>query len=183
MNQYFGVKLDKERDIERMLVVFALLGVVLTTLFDLYDDWSEGGTPLDLFIDIVISVFVAGALIYIWKHRPRATQARNNHLERVVKHSSDDLTFWKARASKLLEGLGAAIDQQFEYWHLSKAEKEVALLLIKGVSTKELAHIRGTSEKTVRHQASNIYAKANLEGRAELAVFFLEDLLLPTPAN
>ena len=64
-------------------------------------------------------------------------------------------------------------------WHLSKSEKEVALFLVKGMSLKEIAGLRGTSEKTARQQASQVYAKAQLENRAELAAFFLEDLLLP----
>jgi len=59
----------------------------------------------------------------------------------------------------------------------------VALFLIKGISLKEVAELRGTSEKTVRHQASTIYAKAALNNRAELSAFFLEDLLLPQTAD
>ena len=51
--------------------------------------------------------------------------------------------------------------------------------LVKGVSLKEIAAERGTGEKTVRQQASQIYAKARLENRAELAAYFLEDLSLP----
>ncbi|MEM7193404.1 MAG: LuxR C-terminal-related transcriptional regulator [Pseudomonadota bacterium] len=166
-------------DLERVLVFAALAAVAGATVFDLYDDWSDGGTTLELLMDLVISAFIASTLVYIWMQRPSATRARNRHLERVVKHSNNDLVMWKKRASRLLQGLGTEIDQQFEHWNLSKAEKEVALLLIKGISIKELAQFRGTSEKTVRQQASNIYAKANLENRAELAAFFLEDLLLP----
>ena len=171
--------MDKERDLERILVAIALVIVVLATILDWFDDWSTGASVADLLFDTIISGFVAGTLVYIWMQRPRATQMRNKHLERAVRHSKDDLARWKTRASKLLKGLGSEINQQLDCWHLSKAEKEVALLLIKGVSLKELAEIRGTSEKTVRQQASSVYAKADLENRAELAAFFLEDLLLP----
>ncbi len=79
----------------------------------------------------------------------------------------------------MLLGLGQKIDEQLGDWGLTGAEKEIALLLIKGINLKELAAMRGTSERTVRQQASKIYTKAKLEGRAELAAFFLEDLLLP----
>jgi len=47
------------------------------------------------------------------------------------------------------------------------------------VSLKEIAEFRSRSEKTVRQQASSVYSKANLENRASLSAFFLEDLLLP----
>jgi DNA-binding NarL/FixJ family response regulator len=72
-----------------------------------------------------------------------------------------------------------AIDAQFSQWSLSTAEREVALLLVKGLSTKEIATVRATSERTVREQARAIYAKAGLAGRAALAAYFLEDLLPP----
>jgi DNA-binding NarL/FixJ family response regulator len=55
----------------------------------------------------------------------------------------------------------------------------VGLLLLKGLSLKEAAEARQTSERTVRQQALAVYRKAGLAGRAELAAFFLEDLLLP----
>jgi len=86
---------------------------------------------------------------------------------------------WRAEAEEALRGLGAAIDRQFERWGLSPAEREVALHLLKGLSLKDAALERKTSERTVRQQALAVYRKAGLAGRAELAAFFLEDLLLP----
>ena len=45
-----------------------------------------------------------------------------------------------------------------------------------------MAETRQTSERTVRQQALAVYRKAGLAGRAELAAFFLEDILLPREA-
>jgi len=50
---------------------------------------------------------------------------------------------------------------------------------LKGLSLKEIAEIRKTSEKTARAQCTPIYEKSGLSGRSELAAFFLEDLLVP----
>jgi DNA-binding CsgD family transcriptional regulator len=86
---------------------------------------------------------------------------------------------WRQEARELLQGLGAALDRQFERWALSPAEKEVALLLLKGLSHKELAEVRSITEATARQQARAVYKKAGLTGRHDLAAFFLEDLLLP----
>jgi DNA-binding CsgD family transcriptional regulator len=55
----------------------------------------------------------------------------------------------------------------------------VALLLLKGLSQKEIARQRQTNENTVRQQATSIYRKAKLSGRAELSGFFLGDILDP----
>jgi DNA-binding CsgD family transcriptional regulator len=86
---------------------------------------------------------------------------------------------WRSEARSLLNGLGQAIDAQFSRWNLTEAERKVALLLLKGLSTKEIAAVRASSEWTVREQARSIYSKAGLTGRAALSAFFLEDLLAP----
>ena len=72
-----------------------------------------------------------------------------------------------------------AIDSQFSQWNLTDAEREVALLLLKGLSLKEIAAIRATTERTIRAQARAVYSKAGLTGRAALSAFLLEDLLAP----
>jgi len=82
-----------------------------------------------------------------------------------------------------MAGLAAALDDQFERWNLSPAEKEVALLLLKGLSHKEIAEIRSVTEATARQQARAVYKKAGLSGRHDLAAFFLEDLMLPIEAE
>ena len=86
---------------------------------------------------------------------------------------------WRDETRTLLKGLGEAIDRQFVVWKLSEAEREVGLLILKGMSLKEIAAVRDTSERTIRAQAQSIYAKAGLSGRAALSAFFLEDLLAP----
>ncbi len=74
-------------------------------------------------------------------------------------------------------GLSEIIDAQFTRWSLSPAEAEVAMLLLKGLSLKETATVRDTSERTTRKQARAVYRKSGLAGRAELSAWFLEDLL------
>ena len=87
---------------------------------------------------------------------------------------------WRDETRALLKGLGEAIDRQFLTWKLTGAERDVGLLILKGLSLKEIAAVRVTSERTIRAQARSIYAKAGLSGRAALSAFFLEDLLAPT---
>ncbi len=55
----------------------------------------------------------------------------------------------------------------------------MGLFLLKGLSLKEIASLRNTSERTVREQARSLYRKSGLPGRSSLSAFFLEDLLLP----
>lgn len=66
---------------------------------------------------------------------------------------------------------------KFNDWQLSVSEKEIALLLIKGLSIQEIAEIRVTKPGTIKSQCSSVYRKANVKGRNELVAYFVEDLL------
>jgi DNA-binding CsgD family transcriptional regulator len=86
------------------------------------------------------------------------------------------------RTVRRLEDLAVAIDREFTKWDLTDAERNVALMLLQGLSHREIATARGTNEGTVRQQALAIYRKAGLTGRSSLAAFFLEGLALPDRA-
>ena len=91
----------------------------------------------------------------------------------------DEAQLWKEQSKKFLDGLSLSIDTQLSKWELTKSEKEVAFLLLKGFSLKEISDIRKTTEKTARAQSTAVYAKAGISGRSQLSAFFLEDLLPP----
>ncbi|WP_138924254.1 helix-turn-helix transcriptional regulator [Sulfitobacter sp. BSw21498] len=65
----------------------------------------------------------------------------------------------------------------FAAWGLTPAERDVALFLIKGLSTRDIAEIRGTSEGTIKAQTNAIYRKAGVTGRTQLLSTFIEDLM------
>ncbi|MFG6538521.1 helix-turn-helix transcriptional regulator [Sulfitobacter sp. CS16] len=79
------------------------------------------------------------------------------------------------------------MSQHFTDWRLTPAERDVALFLIKGLSTRDIATLRGTSEGTIKAQTNAIYRKAGVTGRSQLLSTFIEDLmdeaLLPDDAQ
>jgi DNA-binding CsgD family transcriptional regulator len=88
------------------------------------------------------------------------------------------------RQSAMELGLQAArgemsqvIERFFADWRLSHAEKDVALLLLKGLDNEAIARLRGTATGTVRAQCARIYEKAGVDGRAQLISVFMEELL------
>ena len=89
------------------------------------------------------------------------------------------VSFKGKEASEALTGLSEAISEQFDGWSLTPAERRVAIGLLKGLSHKGIARQAGGSERTIRQHSVAIYRKSGLGGRAALAGFFLEALLLP----
>ena len=69
------------------------------------------------------------------------------------------------------------LDESFDEWGLTPAERDVALFAIKGLSTQEIATMRQTSEGTVKAQTAAIYRKAGVSGRPQLLSLFIEDLM------
>lgn len=163
---------------ERLIIVAVLALVAVFIGVDLVTDFSEGMAILHVLTEGMLG---AAALFGIFVVLRGSSELRH----RLTQERQDFSAFraaaeaWKADAGKYVEGLSRAIDQQLAQWGLTPAEKEVAFLLLKGFSLKEIAGLRGTTEKTARVQSMAIYAKSGLSGRSELAAFFLEDLLVP----
>lgn len=166
-------------------VLFGFLGVALFAAIDIAVDLREGATLGHvateagiLLVGLIGSIFMAHRLVLILR-RARAIQTRADQLTEQLDATRAAANRWRNEARDLMKGLAAALDQQFDRWALSPAEKEVALLLLKGLSHKDIAQIRSVSEATARQQARAVYKKAGLSGRHDLAAFFLEDLMLP----
>lgn len=157
-------------------IIFLVISVFL--VIDLVSDVGEGASAGHLAFEAAATLLSLGGFGAMWRLL-QTERSRARELKVELDGTRADLVRWHAEAQELLRGLGAAIDRQFDRWGLSPAEREVGLLLLKGLSLKEAAEARQTSERTVRQQALAVYRKAGLAGRAELAAFFLEDLLLP----
>jgi DNA-binding CsgD family transcriptional regulator len=160
-------------------VVAVIAGIGLYLGLELIEEPEM--TPLQLLlelIDIVPVVLTSVGMVLLFQvsqrqHGEHAKVIRDLEIARIQGQR------WRSEARSHLNGLGQAIDEQFSRWNLTDAEREVALLLLKGLSTKEIAAVRAASDRTVREQARAIYTKTGLTGRAALSAFFLEDLLAP----
>ncbi len=69
------------------------------------------------------------------------------------------------------------LDERFSDWRLTPAERDVALFSIKGMSTSEIAGLRGVSEGTVKAQTNAIYRKSSVTGRSQLLSLFIDELV------
>jgi DNA-binding CsgD family transcriptional regulator len=162
----------------RWILAVALFSIIVGGTADLAMD--KPATWLSFHV-VFETIMIAGALVLAttlwlgwWRSAHSAAALRESLDEQ--RHERDA---WKASAQAALEGLGRAIDAQFRSWRLTATEREVALLLLKGYGHKEIAALTGRSERTVRQHAGVVYEKAGIAGRAELAAYFLNDLMLP----
>jgi len=163
---------DDVRNNRLTLAAIALFGTILVLIgCDLFVDYGEGASLWHLSVESFVFLVAAGGMVLMWRQLDRT---RSELFDARVEAEQ-----WKKESSELIQGLGAAIERQFERWNLTAAEADVGLLLLKGLSHKEIASMRQTSERTVREQSRALYRKSGLSGRSSLSAFFLEDLLLP----
>ena len=163
----------------RLVLAAVLTAIVVGGAVDLVLDeptrWLSGHVLYEL--GLILGGLVGA--IWLWRNWKRAADSASA-LQRSLVERQAERDAWRERAAQSLQGLGRAVGQQFQDWGLTPAEREVAVLLLKGQSHREIATATGRSERTVRQHAIAAYHKAGIGGRAELAGFFLGDLTLPS---
>ncbi|EQC46578.1 LuxR C-terminal-related transcriptional regulator [Bacteriovorax sp. Seq25_V] len=162
---------------ERISTSIIFIAVIILLFLDIYEDFSEGAPLSHVTKEAAIMLLGLVGIFMLWKSYFSIKLQNESQKHDIVK-LKNDLQSYKLRTQDLSEGLSGMINQQLIDWNLTESEKDIALLLLKGLSLREIAEIRNSSEKTIKQHASNLYAKANLNGRAELSAFFLEDLLI-----
>ncbi len=88
-------------------------------------------------------------LALLWRQF-RSIQLRAEQLTVDLESARHEAQRFREEAHAALRGLGEAIDRQFTRWTLSPAEREVGLLLLNGLSHREIAQVRSTTETTIR---------------------------------
>jgi DNA-binding CsgD family transcriptional regulator len=166
---------------ERTVIAGVLGLIALLACIDVLVDLRNGVSAWHVLAEAMVAVVACIGAFHLlrgtWRLRRRlGEQARDFSAFRRQAEQ------WRAGSKKYLDGLSLSISLQLDQWQLSAAEKEVAFLLLKGLSLREIAAARGTGEKTARVQSSAVYAKSGLAGRSELSAYFLEDLLPPEAA-
>lgn len=162
----------------RVILTLLLAGIAIGGAIDLWMDWPASPGVFHVAFEVAVLAFSLGGVAFLWGGWMRTRRSLTLTRE-VSARFVEERDAWRQRAEKLLRGLGEEIDTQLREWKLTAAEREVALLLLKGYGHKEIAALLDRSDRTIRQHAVAVYRKSNLSGRAELAAFFLEDLLLP----
>ena len=153
-----------------------LLVIMCLNFVDVLTDLSLG-VPIEHIVWESLIVIVSGiGAIFLIKNIYALT-SDISRLKQELLLSDDKLRDISDEMKNARHEYSAVIQNQFELWSLTPSEQNVAMLLLKGLSFKEISGVRNTKEKTVRQQASIIYSKANVEGRHEFAAWFLEDFM------
>jgi len=141
------------------------------------DDLSIADVAVDALTLLLTIASVASAVLLFGRIEDQGRETRTVIAE--LEAARREGAGWRAAVDHHVEGLKAAIEAQFDAWSMTPAERNIAFLVLKGFSHKEIAGLRATSERTIRQQAQSVYRKSGLAGKNGLSAYFLEDLLSP----
>ena len=173
------MSVDKKVGQNKFLLALVFLVIAVLLWLDVSGDFGSTGFTWHIALEILVGLASSFAFCILLYTRSVVRSQLKTEQGKLVE-SKAEVERWKRESAVFVEGLSKSIDRQFDEWSLSAAEKDVALLLMKGLSHKEIAVLRKTSEKTVRAQSHAVYSKSGQAGRSELVAFFLEDLLAPS---
>ena len=148
----------------RMILNAVIVGMMLAFIFFLFDvvfdlrDHFSDGTPYSK-DEVIHLVFEGGAVVALFFG-----------MVSLFKYTSF-LKNQNIKAQMQLSALKVDFDEyvrsQFAKWELTVAEKDVALLLLRGLNTSDIADLRSVSVGTIKVQAHKIFGKSGVSSRVE----------------
>ena len=159
-----------------ILLLILLLVIMAGSLYDLVVDTAHGASGLHIAVETGILLVATLLIVWLFNDLRGQRRALERLREELAAQGDIDIPAPPALAETRHQ-LGTLIQQQFADWELTDSEQSVGLLLLKGLSFREIAAVRETREKTVRSQASAIYRKAGVSGRHTFSAWFIEDFL------
>ena len=154
---------------ERRATILAglILLQALCALFfigDVIEDFREDGhldNPHLLLESVAAAALIAGVVFLMIELRGLLSRMSDMQIGLEIAHGH----------------LAEVIENFFDEWNLTIAERDVAIMILKGLDNDAIARVRNTASGTVRAQATNIYSKSATDGRAQFISVFVEELM------
>ncbi len=160
------MKLTSRGRIQRRILTLAFLaGAILFFVFDIVVDLvykGESGS-WHFYIEVIVFAGVSMALVLGLRDMRKLRRL-------LIREERRNILF----STALVE----TIDDQMDEWRLTRSEKDVAWFIIKGYRFTEIAKVRGVKESTSRLQATSLYSKAGVSGRAEFVAEIMQPFLM-----
>lgn len=168
-----GVEVPMKKDV---VIIVLLVLIMLFKLLDIVADFQLDIPAWHIAQEGILVLLTVIATVYLSHDLMRRSRQVKTLAQRLAKADKqiDNMT---SQMRSARQEYSQAVSSQFTTWGFTKSEQQVAFLLLKGLSFKEIAEVRQTKEKTVRQQASSIYSKADVDGRHTFCAWFMEDFI------
>lgn len=158
---------DKAKERRATVLAGIIILQSLCALFfigDVIVDLSGGGHLKDLHLglELLAAVALVGGVIFM--------MVELRHLLARMDVMDAGLMVARGQVAQVME-------EFFEDWNLTPAERDVAIMILKGLENEAIAQVRNTALGTVRAQTASVYSKSGTHGRAQFVSLFMEELM------
>ncbi|MGB1309731.1 MAG: helix-turn-helix transcriptional regulator [Leucothrix sp.] len=163
---------------EYIAILFFLILLTGYTVYEVYDeltDLAHGESPLTVWLEILIVSASLGFIFYITRLLYKNIK-QQKQMAQSLKQVREQLHSSNQRLQQGKEAFRETIEWQLNEWQFTQAQKDISILLLKGLTIKEIASQRHVQEKTIRNHLSAIYEKSGLPGRHVFCSWFVEGL-------
>ena len=173
-----NVTFDSNKERSNLTIFLAVIFLLVS--IDIGMDIASGlpfkGMVLDFVLEGSILLTIGLMAMYIWR---KFMFERENRLKTTqsLKQKETEVNYWSNKSRDYVKQFQEDILGRFDEWQLSKSEKEIGFYLLQGKTSKEIATIRSTSERTVRNQCKTIYDKTGVSGKSELVALIFHEML------
>ena len=159
---------------DRMILNAVIVGMMLAFIFFLFDvvfdlrDHFTDGTPYSK-EEVIHLVFEGGAVVALFFGMVSLFNYTSFLKNQNIKA--------QMQLSALKVDFDEYVRNQFAKWELTVAEKDVALLLLRGLNTSDIADLRSVSVGTIKVQAHNVFGKSGVSSRVEFMALFMDEFI------
>ncbi len=174
-----AVQADIESEGNRSTLSRASFWIIVVTILaalDLWDDLHDDKAAWILALHVVFSIPALGVACTFGFQVVRLGR-RVRELTDRLQLPGPDRDAWRSQSAGAVPAFAAALQRQLAAWGLDDVERGVAMLLLNGLSARQIADVRATEVAVVEQQIASVYRKAGLSGRADLHAFFFSDLV------
>ena len=151
----------------RSLLALCAAFLVAEIVYEVFEHWRDGQSQGYLDLVHLLFEFLSAVFLVVAYSISRQYQLA---LKRFGE--SEHRTLEALRSQ-----FDALIQQRFDEWGLSTAERDVALLSFRGLKISEIAIARGTRDGTIKAQLSAVFHKAGVSSKSELLAVFMDQFL------
>ncbi len=162
--RFFAIFIKEKRATALAAIILLQAMCALFFIGDVIVDLTEGDhlDGVHLILEAVAALAMMAGVIYLMREL-RDLLSRMAEMDIGIKAARGEMV--------------SLIETFFDQWQLTPSEREIALLILKGIDNNSIGKMRGTAQGTIRAQCTQIYAKAGVDGRTQLLSVFMEELL------
>jgi len=144
------------------LQTFCAVFFIGDVISDFLETGASAAVHFHLYVETLASISLIAAIMIEIKYLLQLLR-RKEHLENSLRLANS--------------AIHDVIESEFEGWNLTPAEQDVATFLVKGLSTMEIAEMRGNAEGTIKAHLNAIYRKSGTKSRAEMLSLLIDTMM------